>query len=245
MSDLKQVHPLQEYLNIQQTRISEFAKNYPDIWRVFETCFAISGALRSAIGRQKAITKMEVFRLLMWHSVTNYQVQSLILILNHELDSGYALLRLATELSRDVFCVGDDETRLNLWLERENRKGEYQDIFRFEETFFGKAAHTIYRFCSKFGVHGHMTDSMFSEPVGLSADSAFVLLDVSELGILDAVHVWLTAFAPLQHLCASTFFEHYFLDLQGIIADFASFEIMMADVASDLGKSLNQLRQKT
>ena len=75
-----------------------------------------------AIGHQPGITSIETHRLTMWQSVTNYQGQSLILLLDHRLDSGYALLRLAAELSRDVYCIGNDESRLKLGLKRETEE---------------------------------------------------------------------------------------------------------------------------
>ena len=245
MSNSLELHPVEEYLNIQQSRISEFSKNHPDISRILGTCFNVSRMLMVTIGHQPSLSLVETHRLVMWQSVTEYQVQSLILILTGKLDSGHALLRLATELSRDVHCIGDDESRLTLWLDKEKRRQEYRTLFKFDDTSdFGKTVHDIYKFCSQFGVHGHRTTSAFSEPVGRTGkNDCLLLIDVTDLAILDAVQIWLMAFVSIQHLCASTFFERHLVELQEPLSHFASLEILMGDIVRELNKSLRDLRQ--
>jgi hypothetical protein len=245
MKSSQHLHPLEEYLQIQQTHILGFAQSHPDIWQLFSTCFNVSNMLMIAIGHQPNLSIIETYRLVLWQSVLHYQSQALVLILNHHLDAGYALLRLAAELSRDIYCVGDDENLLNLWKDKENRRREYQDRFKFDnKSPIGRTVFDTYKLCSKYGVHGHITNSIFSEPIGfVDKEEKILLLDISELGILDAIHIWLTAFVPIQSLCVNTFFESHKSHFYEEFGIFTQFGITMAETLKDLRKVIEMIRE--
>lgn len=91
---------------------------------------------------------------------------------------------------------------------------------------------------------GHRTTAAFSEPVGRTGkNDCLLLIDVTDLAILDAVQIWLMAFVSIQHLCASTFFERHLVELQEPFSHFASLEILMGDIVRELDKSLRDSRQ--
>ena len=151
-------HPLDEWLSFEQESISRFKKGYPDLWRVFGDSINLARAIPYAIGQQDGLTEIEMHRLFLWQKVLHYQTQSLFLLLQSQLDAGFALLRLAAELSRDVIRIADDEKVLAIWLERETKPNEYKKRFKFMLNVPDEeAVHTVYKFASKYGVHGHRT----------------------------------------------------------------------------------------
>lgn len=241
----RELHAVDEYLNLQQSRVGEFSKDYPEIWLVLRTCFTVSLMLRIALGHRN-LTMIETHRLVMWNSIVEYQIQSLILLLSGRLDSAYALLRLATELGRDVYCMGDDDSRLTLWLDKENRRNEYRTCFKFDDNNpVVRKVHDVYRLCSQFGVHGHRTSVALSEPVGTGGrNDCLLLLDVPKSAILYGVHIWLMAFATIEDLCASTFFKRHITALQEPFSRFRDFMMLLDDVIIRFGKLLDDLRSK-
>ena len=59
---------------------------------------------------------------------------------------------------------------------------------------------------SKFGVHGHVTDVMFSEVIGTIGKNNFILsFGVSDYGVIEAVHMWMMSFLPIHNICAKSF----------------------------------------
>ena len=127
--------------------------------------------------------------------------------MQHQLDAGYALLRLAAELSRDLARIADDEKMLSIWLARENKQNEYKKHFKYSlDSPDESAIHNVYKFASKFGVHGHVTDVMFSEVIGTIGKNNFILsFGVSDYGVIEAVHMWMMSFLPIHNICAKSF----------------------------------------
>jgi hypothetical protein len=240
-------HPLDEWLNFEQESISRFKQSHPDIWDILGSNINIARMIPFIIGQQENLTDIEVERLMMWQKVLHYQVQSLFLLLQFQLDAGFALLRLAAELSRDVARIADDKEMFGIWKNRDKKDQRilYQKHFKFHvNSIDEKLVKNIYDLCSRYGVHGHQTDSMFSE-MKSTIDSAtpLVLVGVSEFGALDAVHTWLLSFWPMQHLCTKTFISKHLSTIPDVFSMLAQMEVEMNKVLKNLSDTLASMKQ--
>lgn len=240
-------HPLDEWLSFEQDAISKFKKTSPDLWKFFGECINLARAIPYAISQQDGLTEIEMHTLFLWQKVLHYQVQSLFLLLQSQLDSGYALLRLAAELSRDVFCIANSEKMLSVWIEREIKPKDYRKYFKFSlNSPDEKAVYNTYKFASRFGVHGHMTDAMLSEVIGsIDKNNTMVSLGVSNYGVLDAVHNWMMSFLPMHHLCARLFITKYFAIRPEIFLTLRDYEVTMSSVIQAVSARLADLKKPT
>ena len=238
-------HPLDEWLSFEQESILRFKKGYPDLWQVFGDSINLARAIPFAIGQQPELTKIEMHRLFLWQKVLHYQTQSLFLLLKSQLDAGFALLRLAAELSRDVIRIADDEKMLAIWLERENKPNEYKKRFKFiQNSSDEEKVHTVYKFASKFGVHGHQTDTIFSEIIGtIGPSSSMLSWGVSHYGVLDAIHMWMMSFLPMHHMCARSFLKKYFEIRPEIFLTLRDYEVTMNSFIQAISVRLAYLRK--
>jgi len=238
-------HPLDEWLSFEQESILKFKKTYPDLWKVFGDSINLARAVPFVIGQQDIITGIEMQRLLLWQKVLHYQTQSLFLLLQCQLDAGFALLRLAAELSRDVARIADSEKMLDIWLKRENRPNDYKKHFKFlQNSPDEEAVYTVYKFASKFGVHGHQTDTMFSEIIGtIGENNSLLSWSVSNYGILDAVHMWMMSFLPMHHICAKSFMSKYFAIRPEIFLTLGDYEVTMNSFIQTVSGYLEDLRK--
>ncbi|RLC70157.1 MAG: hypothetical protein DRI81_19480 [Chloroflexi bacterium] len=242
----KDRHPIDEILRFQHRWIREFTEEHPGVWDIIGSDINVIQMTQLAVGHQPNLSMIEVHRLHMWQTVLNYQTQSVILILQHDLNTGLALLRMAAELSRDVHVIGSADARLSLWMEKNKKRHEYRKTFRFNrslpqaEIVFG-----VYNLCSSFGVHGHVSNSMYSELAGRAGkDGKFALLDVSEIGILESVGTWLMGFAPMHHLCAREFFDNRLSNLTEEFSLFREFEMNSMELVQSYHASLKELKQE-
>ena len=231
----------------EQESISKFKQEHPDLWNVFGNSINFARVIPFTIGQQDGVSFIEMHRLMMWQKVLHYQVQSLFLLLQYQLDAGFALLRLAAELSRDVARIADDENMLHIWLEREDKTQRklYKDRFKFH---IGSPDEDIvkntYDFCSVFGIHGHMTDSMFSKIIGtIPSSSPMVHVGVSDYGVLDTVHMWLLSFLPMHHLCIKTFISRYISIIPDVFSTLAQLETEMNRILKALSDSLESQKK--
>jgi hypothetical protein len=200
----------QELCKSHHERLRVFREEYPDLDVVFGAALDVGKLVVGSISLVSNLTITETHRWMMWQTVFEYQKQSLLLLTTGNTDAGLALLRLASELSRDVAVIRDDEIRLDLWMKRRGptRQREYRRLFRFDDTAAGTKAHNTYEFCSEYGVHGHVSDAMHLERVGTFLPpnrDEFAVLTVSDSGVLSALQVWLAAFGSLHQLCLETF----------------------------------------
>jgi hypothetical protein len=240
-------HPLDEWLSFEQESISRFKNGYPELWQVFGDSINLARAIPLVIGQQAGLTGIEMHRLFLWQKVLHYQTQSLFLLLQSQLDAGFALLRLAAELSRDVIRIGDDEKLLAIWFERESKPNEYKKRFKFIQNSPNETAvHTVYKFASKFGVHGHRTDTMFSEVIETIGENGSMLsFGVSNYGVFDAVHMWMLSFLPMHHICANSFIKKYFPIRPEIFLTLRDYEVTMNSVIQSVSETLETLMKPT
>jgi hypothetical protein len=199
----------------QRDRIKKFRRQYPDLSSVIEMALSAGHLIVGAIGDISNMTITESHRWMMWQTLFQYQQQSLLLIITANTDAGLALIRLASELSRDVAVIGDAEHRRLLWLKRRDpvSQHEYRKLFRFDDsTVPGAMAHQAYDLCSDYGVHGHVNDTIHMDPVGTFSrrgGDQLVILKATDTGALGALQIWLAAIAPLHLLCLETFVKKH------------------------------------
>ena len=155
-------------------------------------------------------------------------------------------MRLAAELSRDVIRIADDEKLRVVWLERENKPNEYRKHFKFtEQSPDEEAVHMVYKFASKFGVHGHVTDTMFSEVIGtFGKNDSMLSWGVSNYGVLDAVHMWMMSFLPMHHVCAKSFMSKYFAIRPEIFLTLRDYEVTMNSFLQTVSGYLENLKKE-
>jgi hypothetical protein len=109
-----------------------------------------------------------------------------------------------------------------------------------------EAVHTVYKFTSRFGVHGHQTDTIFSEIIGtIGEKGSMISFGVSDYGVLDAVHMWMMSFLPMHHICAKSFIAKYFVIRPEIFLALRDYEVTMNRVIQTMSAFLESLRKPT
>lgn len=239
MEENKEQDFLADYFNSLKDEFIGFSKEYPELWMMFNICHEVIQSIQLTITARYELSSVEVHRLMMWQTVFHYQTEALILILSRKLDAGYALIRLAAELSRDLSCIGDDQSLLKLWMDYRSpskkskiTEHDYKNTFRFNtKTSAGAYVFRVYKLCSEFGVHGHFMESISSVPnntVG-SGTEEIAILRITEKALLEAVQIWLDSFGPVQQLCLNTFLPRTAPDLT------PAFQLFY-DLQNDIGK---------
>ncbi len=187
--------------------IMDFLATYSEITVVFDSIILTVHLIAYEATMEhgsKNLTKTHMG--LMWQTAVNYYKQALEHILARELDAGFALLRMATELARDAYAIGKDESRLDLWMHREERAEEYRRAFKFDKSNpAGEIAFRIYKITSRYGVHGHMTSLLHAKKGQKTEDAKGVLLSTDEKIIFTGLQIWLRAFFPIHALFCDSF----------------------------------------
>jgi hypothetical protein len=82
----------------------------------------------------------------------------------------------------------------------------YRETFRFSDSDrLEKHVHKLYDLATNYGVHGHQTTYLTSEPKGATPDNNALFMDVSDIAVYRILEIWLASFFPLQELCFQTF----------------------------------------
>jgi hypothetical protein len=182
-----------------------------------------SWAAICSLAVQADLSTTEIHRLMMWQTCRLYQINGLILLAGTQLDGGLALVRMATELARDISYIGEDSERLEVWLNRSEAeaKKKYRKTFRFDTNDpAGAYVKSAYDLCSEWGVHSHLSGASHLDVRGVYQDVAG--LDVTEAGIDRAVGVWCCSFVPIVVLCARSFLPTRSTQLVASINDLLS-----------------------
>lgn len=151
-------------------------------------------------------------RYMLWATMYEYIEQSLLLILKTRLDEGYALLRMASELSRDVARIGESQSNFDMWKERArlHMKDEYKNAFRFKkDDKIEKFVYDLYNMTSIYGVHSHQTRDCHLSQIGEVVHGRFMRVKVPERAVLDRLNLWLFSYFPLHLMPALTFKKIY------------------------------------
>ncbi|MBM4301568.1 MAG: hypothetical protein FJ121_08565 [Deltaproteobacteria bacterium] len=112
--------------------LQEFRQNQEELWHFINTAYLVSSGLIRSIVVLPDLTTIETHRIMMWWTMLDYQMESLFLNINRQLEIALASLRMASEIARDIARIGNDETKLHIWLNKINNttiKKQYKKIF--------------------------------------------------------------------------------------------------------------------
>ena len=192
-----------EYLENRQERIRRFLARHEDLHVVIDAAVVLAHSLASVSTVSAPPSETKLWCGILWQTISNYQLQSIELILGGDLDAGMALLRMAAELARDVAVLGKDEAQFATWKNREVNSATYRKRFKFDQSPPGRAGYDLYKFASHFGVHGHQTTMAQTRPNTRNTGiSGVVHFEVDEDAPLQVIDIWLSSFFPLHALCA-------------------------------------------
>lgn len=195
-------------LNKKFSDLEEFRQNQKEVWQVVDVGYLVcEGLIMSAVTIPE-LTMIETHRVMMWWTVLDYQMQGFFLCIDRQLDLALASLRMASELTRDIAQIDNDETKLNTWLNRIDPKikKQYRKEFQFNDSDnLERYVHKLYDLASTFGTHFHMLRSSSMRPVKSAMKGKYVVLDVPDLAVFKVLEIWLAAFYPLQAVCSRRF----------------------------------------
>ena len=192
------------------SNLRDFQRNQKELWATIGSGYFVCQVLIKSIVVLPDLTAEETHRLMMWETVLDYDMESFFLLIDSRLDEGGALLRMASELSRDIARIGNNPGRLEAWLNRSKgakKRNQYRDSFRFDDSnAFERYIHKLYDLSSQFGVHGHTTRTAALRSMGTLEDGRYVVLQVPDDEVFKTLRLWLAAFYPLHQVCVQSFF---------------------------------------
>lgn len=214
---------LERELERRLDSINEFKRHQDGLWMCADTLVTASHSVVMRASKNPELDPRATTIVMLWHTLWDYQVDGVFLILSNKLDQAYASLRMASELARDCARIGESEHNFNLWNSRREKHSteEYKQIFRFkDEAPFEKAAYKLYNLGSNYGVHSHQTTDMYLEVVRHVKEGELVVLKPSETAAYDGLKIWLTTFLPLHMCCIQALPEKIRLTLKDEIQRF-------------------------
>ncbi|MBN2003924.1 MAG: hypothetical protein JXA21_11260 [Anaerolineae bacterium] len=228
-------HPVEQLLDIEQQAIKDFTHKEPDIWRILATTSTSAHALLAVAADLPHLTKTESLRVFLWQGALRYQFLSLKFIITHELDAAYTLLRNATELSRDIICIADNDQRIKSWFESKTSK-KRDKLFVFDKSDpVQEFVFKIYKVASDWGTHGHFSGLFYGQVIGrVGPDNGLALVQVSEDGIRDALLCWLAGFSPIQTLCCRQFIKMHPIEFEESWGLFSEYSNLIGDMLKDI-----------
>lgn len=139
----------------------------------------------------------------MLQTLHGYFRNSALLLITDSFDEGFGLLRMASELARDISCIATTPSLLPVWLRRRDSKDAqraYKKAFHFDTTSpKGRNALAAYEFACCYGTHGHLT-TLFSARPTPNDDSNMVSLTPTTKEVVDMLRVWLSTLFSLYEV---------------------------------------------
>lgn len=199
------VDELRGLFNERNSKTLRFFNEHPDILEVCDTLYFIGSAMPQVEAAGHAEVESSAWANLLWQQAASYLNESFFLLAQESLDSGLALIRMSTELARDVAVLRASPSKEELWRKRESKREKYRKTFRFNNKEpLGSAAQSLYKFCSQAGVHGHTTGFTHFEQKPELEVNGVTYFGVSKVGVIEAIGIWMRAFAPVHGLCAAS-----------------------------------------
>jgi len=148
--------------------IAETREKFPSGWSLAAEALAMAELLVLFRAANVGLAENDYRRNLLatWNRIRLYQQNSFILIIGQQLDEGLAVLRMAAELTFIFKAVQADPKNLRLWVkEGSPRSGSFKAAARMDLTNpTEKRLYELYKYCSRFGIHGHLTSEIYWEP---------------------------------------------------------------------------------
>jgi hypothetical protein len=188
-------------------RVNSFLQNYPKIPELLNSIFETPRILISVAQKSDLSTEQTVL-LQLWRTVYDYQEDSLFLLICRRFDAGFALLRMAAELARDIARMAEDSANYAMWQSKDKIKSEeyYRQTFRFDKKNPAeKFVWDQYNIFTNFGIHGHLTSVSHLEKVGETEDGEYALLSIPDAAVVRSIGLWMAAYLPVHQVCQSAF----------------------------------------
>jgi len=188
------------------------------------------------------------WRYMLWRTMYDYIETSILLLIKTRIDEGYALLRMASELARDIARIAENQNNFNMWKNRASfhNKEEYKTVFRFNKSdSYEKRIFNLYNLASVYGVHSHQTRDMNLSHLGELVYSKLVRINVSERKMIDSLNLWLFSFFPLHIVAGKTFAETYLQMNFNPLEHFIETELEVLPILRDIKKNINLNYPKT
>lgn len=198
-------HSLEVLAKTHESERVSFADEFPDIVGCIDSVLLITKAYTAVI-IQSCSDKLSINLTMLVPRFQSYFEQSILLATEGRIDESYALLRMSTEVMRDVHELLKDTAgeAHKIYSEKDKSKkkrGKYKDRFKFnDEHGPSRLALEIYHITSKFGVHGHnmtLASSLHKKEQLETPFGNFTVLKMTNLGKMEAICLWLRAVFPL------------------------------------------------
>jgi hypothetical protein len=188
--------------------MTRFRSEQWTVWVLVDAAYGACDMLLKTVVDLPNLKTTEYHRAMMWWTMLEYQMEGFFLALDKRLDESYAMLRMASELARDIARIGDDEELHKLWLQRgrPEMKKRWSRISKFNDSDASEAmAHKVYDLSSVMGIHGHTTKTMAIRPRSARGGDKPVALDIPDVEIFKQIEIWLMAFFSLHDICVRTY----------------------------------------
>ncbi|MBG0760653.1 hypothetical protein BOO22_14660 [Vibrio cidicii] len=185
----------------EKERLS-FKQDFPDIVECIDFILFMTKSYQTAL-LQSCSDQLSTNLIMLIPRFQSYFEQSVLLAVEGRIDESYALLRMSTEVMRDIHKLLRDEGSESdrIYSNRTSDEGKYRKRFKFRTSHGpSKLALELYSISSKFGIHGHnmtMASSMRETTKMETPFGDFVVLKMTNLGKMPAIHLWLKAVFPL------------------------------------------------
>jgi hypothetical protein len=174
--------------------IQEVKRRFPSAWQLAGEALAMAELLISFAETNTGPSTRSDYRknlLAVWNRIRLYQINSILEIFAGNLDEGLAILRMAAELGFVFKALDSDERNLQLWVQG----SQSQSFKKAGRMDFGnrteKRIYDLYKFCCRFGTHGHITNFAFQE----------FAIESSQANVYAASKIakyWFASFMPLH-----------------------------------------------
>lgn len=191
-------YDLKFILNERNSKSQKFITSYPEVIEVIDSNLYTGKGLICTLTQLKE-NKIPSFFNTIIQKQNTYHENSIVLIIQGQLDEALALLRMASELSRDLLVLSKNPSLINIWNNREKERNSYRSKFKFDSSHQPNAyAHSLYELTSKFGIHGHQTTLMHSTNLrDIPGSPEIVEFMLSDEGIISVFEVWLRAYLAI------------------------------------------------
>lgn len=232
---------LDELVEKQIDVINKFRNTHPDIWQLAYESIDSSHIVPGCLLNQK-LSSSETYCLLFWQNVNRYIIDSFLHIVQKNMDVGVALLRMATELARDISCIAGDSKMLEICLKKNQNSKNYRKMFKFNlNSPTGNLIFTLYKFSCKYGIHGHMTDLMFTEKTKDNTHPNLASIEVTHIAVLNMLHLWFKAYNAINLYLIESFFYRKEKEVKQAFRFFLQFSDQLDKVINELGKNLKNM----
>lgn len=238
---------LKETINHDYQEITDFFNSQPEMYQLLDAMVISARGPIMATVENLPEDERSTFRYMLWRTMYDYVETSLLLLLKSRIDEGYALLRMAAELTRDIARISESQDNFEMWKNRATlHAGEvYKKVFRFNKNdAHEKHIFSLYNLASVYGVHSHQTRDAHLSHLGV-VHGKYIRVGVPERKMLDALTLWLFSFFPLHIVAARTFTELFSQMSPNPLKHLLEMELKVIPLAEDIKKNIRQNYPKT